>query len=242
MTELAANTPAALATVNGLRLQRGSFVLHVPSWSLPAGQVVGLVGPNGAGKTTLLRLLAGLEAPTEGTVSVLGMDPVAQLPQVRQQLGFLSDDQALFSLPIGRLLSMLSGYYPTWDAQLVAELMARFELDPKQRIDRLSKGASTRVRIVIALAHRPKVVLLDEPGLGLDLAARKSLLRTVVEIAGDGGRSVVLSSHRLEDVARITDRLLVLRDGAVVQEGPTDALIDDQETLEERLVAWGAVG
>ena len=242
MTELAANSRAPLATVNGLRLQRGSFVLNVPSWSLPAGQVVGLVGPNGAGKTTLLRLLAGLEAPTEGTVSVLGMDPVAQLPQVRQQLGFLSDDQALFSLPIGRLLSMLSGYYPTWDAQLVTELMTRFELDPKQRIDRLSKGASTRVRIVIALAHRPKVVLLDEPGLGLDLAARKSLLRTVVEIAGDGERSVVLSSHRLEDVARITDRLLVLRDGAVVKDGPTDALVDDQETLEERLVAWGAVG
>lgn len=242
MPERVASSPAPLATVEGLRLRRGNFVLHVPTWSLRAGQVVGLVGPSGAGKSTLLRLLAGLEAPTEGSVSVLGMNPVTQLPQVRQQLGFLSDDQALFSLPIGRLLSHLSGYYPTWDVPLVDAMMARFKLDPTQRIDRLSKGASTRVRIVIALAHRPKVVLLDEPGLGLDLAARKSLLRTVVEIAGDGERSVVLSSHRLEDVTRITDRLLVLNDGVVVQEGPTDELVNDQETLEERLVGWGAVG
>ena len=235
-------TSAPLAAVTGLRHVRGSFALDIPSWSLQAGEVVGLVGPNGAGKTTLLRLLAGLEAPTEGSVSVLGMDPVAQLPQVRQQLGFLSDDQALFALPIGKLLSVLSGYYPTWDPSLVSDLLDRFELDLKQRVEHLSKGAGTRLRIVLALAHRPRVVLLDEPGLGLDLTARKALLRTVVDIAGDGERSVVLSSHRLEDVARITDRLLVLGQGSVLQEGPTDVLVDDQSTLEERLMAWGAVG
>ena len=237
-----ANSSTVLATVQGLRHSRGSFTLDIPSWTLEAGQVLGLVGPNGAGKTTLLRLLAGLDAPAEGSVSVLGMDPVAQLPQVRQQLGFLSDDQALFLLPIGKLLSVLSGYYPSWDAALVAELLARFELDPKQGVDQLSKGAQTRLRIVLALAHRPRVVLLDEPGQGLDLGARKALLRTVLEVAGDGERSVVLSSHRLEDVARITDQLLVLNKGQVVQVGPTDALVDDQETLEERLVAWGAAG
>lgn len=228
-----------LVTVTDLQHSRGSFTLDIPSWTLNAGEVVGLVGPNGAGKTTLLNLLAGFVAPTKGSVSVLGMNPVAQLPTVRQQLGFLSDEQALFAVSVGKLLSVLSGYYPSWDAELVGTLMERFNLEPHQHVSQLSKGACTRLRIVLALAHQPRVVLLDEPGLGLDLAARKALLRTLIEVAGDGNRSVVISSHRLEDVSRITDRLLVLRNGQVVQDGPTDTLVDDQETLAERLMAWG---
>lgn len=231
-----------LITIDGLRHTRGSFTLNIPDWTLERGQVVGLVGPNGAGKTTLLRLLAGFDAPSNGTVSVLGLNPVSDLPRVRQQLGYLSDEQPLFAMTVARLLHVLSGYYPTWDAALVSELLERFELTGAQRVDALSRGAQTRLRIILALAHRPSVVLLDEPGLGLDLAARKTLLRTIIDVAGDGDRSVVLSSHRLEDVARITDRLLVLQAGDVVQDGPTDSLVNDHETLEERLMAWGAAG
>ena len=186
--------------------------------------------------------LGGL--PIAGDVFTVTEDESAarEIAAVRQQLGYLSDEQPLFAMTVARLLHVLSGYYPTWDAALVSELLERFELTGAQRVDALSRGAQTRLRIILALAHRPSVVLLDEPGLGLDLAARKTLLRTIIDVAGDGDRSVVLSSHRLEDVARITDRLLVLQAGDVVQDGPTDSLVEDHETLEERLMAWGAAG
>ena len=211
-------------------------------WSLLPGQVVGLVGPNGAGKPTPLQLLSGVLQPPSGQVRVLGLDPVAQLPAVRQQLGFMSDDQSIFRMRIGNLLQLLSGYYPTWDRGRVEALLDRVKLDRGARVDQLSKGQGTRIRLVLALAHRPKVVLLDEPGTGLDLAARHALLRTVLDVVGEGERSVIISSHMLDDVARISDQLLVLRDGAVIQSGPTDALVDDDVTLEERLMDWGAAG
>ena len=234
--------PAALITLRDVEITRQDFTLRVDRWSLPPGQVIGLVGPNGAGKTTLLQLLSGVLKPTSGQVRVLGLDPVAQLPAVRQQLGFMSDDQSIFRMRIGNLLQLLSGYYPTWDRDLVETLLDRFKLDRSARVDQLSKGQGTRIRLVLALAHRPKVVLLDEPGTGLDLAARHALLRTVLDVVGEGERSVIISSHMLDDVARISDRLLVLRDGAVIQSGPTDALVDDDVTLEERLMDWGAAG
>jgi ABC-2 type transport system ATP-binding protein len=234
--------PAALITLRDVEITRRDFTLRVDRWSLPPGQVIGLVGPNGAGKTTLLQLLSGVLQPTSGQVRVLGLDPVAQLPAVRQQLGFMSDNQSIFRMRIGNLLQLLSGYYPTWDRDLVESLLARFKLDRGARVDQLSKGQGTRIRLVLALAHRPKVVLLDEPGTGLDLAARHALLRTVLDVVGEGERSVIISSHMLDDVARISDQLLVLRDGAVIQSGPTDALVDDDVTLEERLMDWEAAG
>lgn len=234
--------PAALITLRDVEFTRQDFTLRVDRWSLPPGQVIGLVGPNGAGKTTLLQLLSGVLQPSSGQVRVLGLDPVAQLPAVRQQLGFMSDDQSIFRMRIGNLLQLLSGYYPTWDRGLVETLLDRFKLDRGTRVDQLSKGQGTRIRLVLALAHRPKVVLLDEPGTGLDLAARHALLRTVLDVVGEGERSVIISSHMLDDVARISDQLLVLRNGAVIQSGPTDALVDDDVTLEERLMDWGAAG
>ena len=234
--------PAALITLRELAFTRRDFSLRVASWSLQPGQVVGLVGPNGAGKTTLLQLLAGVLRPSSGEVKVLGLDPVAQLPAVRQQIGIMSDDQAIFRMRIAKLMHLLSGYYPTWDRALVDTLLERFDLDRSARVDQLSKGQGTRLRLVLALAHRPKVVLLDEPGTGLDLTARRALLRTVLEVVGEGERSVIISSHMLGDVARISDRLLVLRDGAVIQDGPTHALVDDTVTLEERLLDWEAAG
>ena len=235
-------SPEALVEVRELRCSRGAFTLEIPSWSLPPGQVLGLVGPNGAGKTTLLRLLSGELRPEAGKVRVLGLDPVARLAEVRRQVGAMSDEQAVFRVSIGRLLRLLSGYHPTWDDALVEELLARFDLDPGRRTWQLSKGEGTRLRILLALAHRPRLVLLDEPGAGLDLGARRALLRTVLEVVGEGDRSVVISSHQLEDVARISDALLVLRGGAVVQQGPTDVLLGEDHSLEERLLSWGAAG
>lgn len=232
--------PDALIQINDVHRRHGDFELHVPQWTVQPGEVVGLVGPNGVGKTTLLRLLAGIDKPDTGTVSVLGMHPVKDYVEVRSRCAFMTDDQPVFSMRIRQLLKLVSGYYPSWDAEHVDELLKRFELDPKAYTQALSRGQGTRLRLLIAMAFRPDLLLLDEPGAGLDLAGRRELLKSVVEIAGGGQRSVIISSHHLGDIERICDRLLVLNNGQVLRDGAADELIEDGQTLEDAMFAWGA--
>jgi ABC-2 type transport system ATP-binding protein len=137
---------------------------------------------------------------------------------------------------------MLSGYYPSWDRELVEQLLDRFKIDPRQKVAKLSKGQGTRIRLLVAMAFRPKVLLLDEPASGLDLGGRHTLLTSVLDVVRDPERSVIISSHMLQDVERISDRLLVLNEGRVVKEGATSDLVGEERTLEEALVAWGAAG
>jgi ABC-2 type transport system ATP-binding protein len=231
-----------IIAVDTLCVKRGAFVLKVPKWRVAAGSVIGLVGPNGAGKTTLLEVLAGLRAASGGTARVLGRDPWKDPVAVRSALGFMSDDMPLFSMRVGSLLRMISGYYATWDSGLVEELLARFKLDPGIKVDKLSRGQGTRIRLITAMAFRPRILLLDEPASGLDLGGRRALLESVLDVVKDPARSVVISSHMLQDVERISDRLLVLDEGRVVTEGRTDELVGEGRTLEEALVAWGAAG
>ncbi|MDP7113798.1 MAG: ABC transporter ATP-binding protein, partial [Myxococcota bacterium] len=213
-------TNSDLIAVQGLEIRRGEFSLRIPEWRVAPGQVIGLVGPNGAGKTTLLEALAGMRATDGGRVGVLGHDPWVHPEIVRSQLGFMTDDMPLFSMRIGPLLRMISGYYPSWDATLAGELLERFGLDPRTKVAQLSKGQGTRIRLVLAMAFRPRVLVLDEPATGLDLAGRRSLLRSVLDVVRDPQRTVIVSSHQLQDVERIDDRLLVLDAGQVIQQGP----------------------
>ena len=231
-----------LIEVRGLKVRRGSFVLDIPSWRVEPGQVVGVVGPNGAGKTTLLEAVAGLRPVDGGSVHVFGLDPWRHPVEVRSALGFMSDDMAVFDLRIDRLLTLLSGYYPSWDSSLVERLLERFKIDPLAKAHRLSKGQGTRLRLVTAMAFRPRVLVLDEPATGLDLGGRRSLLESVLEVVRDPLRSVIVSSHQLLDVQRIADRLLVLDRGSVLKDGATDALVGEERTLEEAMEAWGAAG
>lgn len=227
-----------LVQLTDVRARRGDFELVVERWSVPPGQVVGIVGANGAGKTTLLELLPGYKRPDAGQVRVVGHDPWVDVAQVRQQLGFMSDDMELFPGRVDGLFYELSGYYPTWDADWVQELVGRFSLDTTRKVHELSKGEGTRLRLVVALAHRPRLVVLDEPATGLDIQGRRALLRTVVELAGGGENSVLVSSHDLVDVERISDRLLALHNGRVVADGPTDELVAEGQTLEEAMLGW----
>ncbi|MBX2802069.1 MAG: ABC transporter ATP-binding protein [Myxococcales bacterium] len=229
-----------LVDVRDLDVQLGGFRLQVPSWQVRSGRVVGLVGPNGAGKSTLLEHLVGLRGPNPGRVQVFGLDPLREPVAVRSDLGWATDDLPVWNMRIGRLLRRLSGYYPTWDPALVVRLVRRFGLPLDKRPGELSKGQGTRLRLVMAMAFRPRLLVLDEPGTGLDLAGRRTLLAEVLEVVSDEDRSVIVSSHQLADVQRIADELLVLCDGQVVRQGPTDELVGEERSLEEALLSWGA--
>jgi ABC-2 type transport system ATP-binding protein len=233
-------TTNELVRVKKLAVRRGTFTLSVPEWSVEGGNVVGVVGPNGAGKTTLLESLAGLRPISGGVLEVFGHEPWKEPVRVRSHLGFMSDDMPVFPMRIEKLLHMVSGYYRTWNARLVVQLLARFDLDPTRKVQELSRGEGTRLRLILAMAFEPRLLVLDEPAAGLDLSGRRALLESVLDVTRDPERTVVVSSHQLADVERIADRLLVLKKGDVVGEGPTAELVKDTQTLEEALVTWGA--
>lgn len=226
-------------SLRNVRLRRGSFELVVDALDLEPGTIVGLVGNNGAGKSTLIDVMAGFCLPDAGEVRVLGHDPFRDVVAVRQQLGWMTDDMAVYPMKLGAHLNVLAPFYPTWDPALAQHLVERFGLDPNQRLPLLSKGEGTRARLVMTLAYRPKVVLLDEPTTGLDVPSRRALLQELVTIVRDPTRTVVISSHQLDDVERISDRVIVLDRGRVQADGSPAHVAARWGTLEERLAEAG---
>lgn len=167
------------------RLRQGyrkAIVLNEVSLSIPRGKTFALLGRNGAGKTTLIRTLLGLLPAQEGSVEVLGVDPAVQAIQVRQRVGYLAEDQTMYgwmtALEIARFLAP---FYPTWDARLARDLLERFGVPERKRIRHFSKGHQVRLGLALALAHRPELVILDDPALGLDPISRKQFHRDVID-------------------------------------------------------------
>lgn len=222
--------------LENVSLNRGAFRLDVPTFTAKPGRVIGLVGRNGAGKTTLLQVIAGLLRPDTGSVRVCGVCPFGDVVPARQQLAYMTDTQTVLPLPIGALTPALAAFYPSWDQALAERLLARFELSPDRHPRHLSKGEGTRLRLVLAMAYKPTVLLLDEPSTGLDVVHRRSMLESVLEVVRDPSRTVIVSSHDVADLERIADHVVVVKEGRIHADAPTDELVTDGRSLEQLLV------
>jgi len=204
------------------------MVLHDVSLEVPRGQTYALLGRNGAGKTTLIRTLLGLLQPADGTVEVLGLTPTAQPLEVRARVGYLAEDQAMYGwMTAEEMTRFLAPFYPTWDAGLAAGLLDRFGVTRHVRIKHLSKGQNIRLGLALALAHRPEVVILDDPALGLDPITRKQFNRDVIDHLQAEGRTVFYSSHLLYEVEAVADAVAILDQGRIVRAGATEDLQRD---------------
>jgi ABC-2 type transport system ATP-binding protein len=196
------------------------------SFELEAGQIFALLGPNGAGKTTTLRMLAGLIAPTSGSVKIGGeaMTPGAA-PKLRERLGFLTEAPGLWdNLTVRDNLMVYAQLYGMHDAEkAVGEALALFEIADRRddRTARLSKGLKQRVALARAIVHRPRIVLLDEPTAGLDPESARDVRKLIVAMRGEG-RAVLLCTHNLDEVERVADRVAVLRSRLVAIGTPAE--------------------
>ena len=229
-----------------LRGVRKSFgkneVLKGVDLSVPAGQTFAFLGRNGAGKTTTIRMLLGLLKPDVGDVRVLGFDPKVQGIEVRKRVGYVAEDQAMFGwLRVGQILSFMAPFYPTWDAARAKELVDQFELPLKTRVRNLSKGQSVRVALALALAHRPSLVILDDPTLGLDPIMRKEFLRDVVAHLQGEGVSVFFSSHLLYEIEPVADSVVILDHGRVIRHAETEELRANVRRLVAGVEAEGVL-
>jgi ABC-2 type transport system ATP-binding protein len=195
------------------------------SVSMPRGTVYGLVGTNGAGKTTLIKHLLGLLRAQSGSVRVFGLDPVADPVGVLSRIGYLSEENDLPGwMRVDELIRYSRAFYPAWDDAYAEELRQRFALDPTSRIKNLSKGQKARAGLLVALAHRPELLVLDEPSSGLDPIVRKDILGAVIRTIADEGRTVLFSSHLLEEVEQVADHVTMISEGRIVRSAPLTAI------------------
>ncbi len=203
---------------------------------VPAGSVVALVGPNGAGKTTLLHLAVGLIVPDAGYLAVFGADP--RSATIRGDVGFVAQDKPLYRrFRVGELLMMGARLNARWDQAYAVERLTALGIDLRQRAGALSGGAQAQVALTLALAKRPRLLLLDEPAAALDPLARRSFLTSIAREAHERGITVVHSSHDIGELDRACDFLVIVASGAVVVAGAIADLLADDQTLEGLIFA-----
>lgn len=203
----------------GLLKDRGRFRLGPLDIDLPCGQVLGLVGPNGSGKTTLIKLLLGMIATDAGEAAVLGSAPGSLKEHV---CAALDADYLLPDWTVQQVYAAVRRFYPRWNQVLAGELLEQFHIPVKAKVKELSRGETSKLKLLLALAPAPELLILDEPTSGLDPLAREEILRVIREFMLDESHSVLLSTHIPSDLSTIADSILVLREGSVAHQGPMD--------------------
>ena len=198
------------------------------SLAIPGGGVFGLIGANGAGKTTLIKHLLGMLKAETGSVRVFGFDPVANPVGVLGRIGYLSEDRDLPGwMRVGELMRYTQAFYPDWDEAYAEELREAFDLDGNARVSTLSRGQRARAGLLVALAHRPPLLVLDEPSSGLDPVVRRDILGAIIRTIAEEGRTVLFSSHLLDEVERVADRVAILHQGRLL-------LTESMDEIKER--------
>lgn len=205
------------------------------SLSIPRGGVFGLIGGNGAGKTTLLKHILGLLKAQTGTVKVFGLDPVINPVGVLGRIGYLSEDRNLPNwMRVRELMRYTQAFYPSWDEAYAEELREAFDLDPKARVNNLSRGQRARAGLMVALAYRPELLVLDEPSSGLDPVVRRDILGAIIRTISDEGRTVLFSSHLLDEVERVADRIAIIHQGQIMLTATMDEIKESHRRLTLR--------
>ena len=208
-----------------------TWALRECTLAIPAGQVAALVGPNGAGKTTLLNLAAGLAEPTAGTVTVLGGVPAGS-PAALDGIAFVAQDTPLYkNLSAADMLHLTRNLNRRFDQHYAETRLAELGIPLKRKAGKMSGGQQAQLALTLALARRPRLLVLDEPVAMLDPIARHDFMATVLTAAADDGVSVVLSSHVLAELERVADYLILLSQGRLQVAGEVDGLLASHRML-----------
>lgn len=210
----------------------GGFALKDLNLHVPTGSVYGFLGPNGSGKTTTMRLVLGLLRPLAGRITVLGDRMPDDAPRILGRVGYVPEQPHLDpTLTVRETLRFQAAFYPTWDWPRAAELLRQFQLDEQRLFGRLSKGQKAKLMILLALAQRGELLVLDEPTDGLDPVVRRDILAALLEYVSQRGATVFLSSHLVHELERICDWIAVMDEGQLVTEVPMERLKNGTKRL-----------
>jgi ABC-2 type transport system ATP-binding protein len=216
-----------LILLEGVEKAYRFFRLTNVGMRLDAGQIMGLVGPNGAGKSTTLRIAMAMVQQDRGTVRVLGHSLPREQAAAKRDVGFVSEDMRLHgSATLAWHMRLVADLCPDWDPGYAATLVGRFNLHPEQNARALSHGERVKAALLLALARRPRLLILDEPTTGLDPVARREVLAELMDVVQDERRGVLFSSHNTHDVEQISDQITFIDRGAVVDAGDKETFLD----------------
>jgi ABC-2 type transport system ATP-binding protein len=216
----------SVITTHGLVKEVGRRqILKGVNLAAARGEVVGLLGKNGAGKSTLLDVLLGFALPSGGDASVFG-EPSHNLSAAsKARIGFVPQQDELMSLMTGaQHLALAASFHTQWDRALIERLAREWEVPLDRRIGTLSGGERQKIATLLALGHRPELLVMDEPASGLDPVARRQFMVTLLEIAAETNRTILFSSHIVSDIERVASHVWILREGAIAWQGELDEL------------------
>jgi ABC-2 type transport system ATP-binding protein len=213
--------------IRGLIKNYPAFKLGPLDLTVPRGAIYGLIGPNGAGKTTTIDLIFGMGRNDGGEIRVLGLDHQRDGVKIKSRAAYVSPDLN-FQVwgKVGKAIRFVRGFYPEWDGTYCAGLMKAFHLSDADKIATLSFGAKTKLSLLLALARRPEVLILDEPTTGLDAVSKQQVFAELLKAVEDGKRTVLISSHGLSDIERFADHIGMIKNGKLLLEGRTDEIVD----------------
>lgn len=193
--------------------------------SIPEGMTLGLLGPNGAGKSTFIRMLMGLTTVDSGDLFLFGDHALARTPEIRNRIGYVPELHYIYRwMSIKEVLGFVSQLYQRWNSDLANDMLMKFELSTKMRVAALSKGMTAKLGLIIALAHNPDLLILDEPTSGLDPIIREDFLESVLQSHTCKGRTILFSSHHVDDVERVADEVAIMVHGRFAVRGTVDDL------------------
>jgi ABC-2 type transport system ATP-binding protein len=211
----------------GVRKVYPHFTLDDINLALPTGSILGFIGANGAGKSTTIRILMGLVHQDSGEVHVLGKSMPQEQVAAKQELGFASEDMRLYgAATLAWHMAFIRSIYPTWDETYAESLLRRFDLKPQQKIKGLSHGQRVKAALLLILARRPRLLVLDEPTTGLDPVARHEVLGELMEVLADERRTILFSSHNTLDVEQISDQITFIDRGRIIDSGDKETFLD----------------
>lgn len=217
----------AILEIRGLGKNFRDFKLSDVSLRLEKGYVMGLIGPNGSGKTTTIKLIMNLLKKDRGEISVFGLDNEKDEKAIKNKIGFVYDENHYYGvLTIEQMKRIIAPMYRFWDDHLFYKYLKEFDLNPKQKIDNLSKGMKTKFSLAMALSHQAELIILDEPTSGLDPVFRDELLEILYSLMQDESKSILFSTHITSDLERIADYITFINQGKVVFSSEKDQVME----------------
>ena len=224
MSAVASNT---VITARNLRkAYRSKLALNDTSFDIEAGRIIGLIGPNGAGKTTALKAILGL-VPFEGDLKVLGMDPRKQRDELMNEVCFIADVAVLPRwIKVKEAIDFVDGIHPRFDRAKCERFIANTQLNPNLRVREMSKGMIVQLHLALVMAIDAKLLVLDEPTLGLDILYRKQFYQRLLEDYFDEQKTIIITTHQVEEIENILTDVMFIRDGKIVLTAPMDEVAD----------------
>lgn len=200
--------------------------------TVPRSGIHTIVGSNGAGKSTLFRLLLGIDTPTSGSCHVLGRPSQHLTSKDRAQIGYVNEEHTLPEwMSVSSVMKLQRSFYPQWEQDVFNRTISYFDIDPKQKVSGLSRGERAGFSLSLALAQQPKLLILDEPTLGLDVVAKQSFLESLMLIGTEQDAAIIYCSHQMEEIERLADNLILMEKGRLINNCTPDEFLS-------RVTAW----